>query len=31
MLEQINKQKDEMILFGYMDSNSIYTKKEENN
>lgn len=23
--------KDEMILFGYMDSNSIYTKKEENN
>lgn len=23
--------KDEMILFGYMDSNSIYTKKEEKN
>lgn len=23
--------KDEMILFGYMDSNSIYTRKEENN
>lgn len=29
---QTNRQtKDEMILFGYMDSNSIYTKKEENN
>lgn len=29
---QTDKQtKDEMILFGYMDNNSIYTKKEENN